>query len=1203
MSFQSASPEFGPTVHQDHLPGSFFGPSTLVELLRHRALHQGDDVGFRFLVDGERETVEWTYSDVDRKARAVAASLQAMGLEGERALLLYPSGLEFLAAFFGCLYAGVTAVPAYPPRRNRNMARIQAIAADAEAKVALTTFDVLERVQTMIADTPALQQIRWRATDQWDEQLADQWQRPDVHGDTLAFLQYTSGSTGMPKGVMLTHSNLMHNSAMITYAFEHSRSGSGVFWLPLYHDMGLIGGILQPLYMGRPNMLFSPTHFLQRPLRWLQIMTQTGATISGGPNFAYDLCTEKITAEQKKQLDLSRWSLAFNGAEPVRAETMDRFSKAFAECGFRREAFYPCYGLAEATLIVAGGYKQTEPVIRPFDADQLEQNVAAPAEGEHRSRRLVGSGGNLLDQDIVIADAETTDPLGKNRIGEIWVSGPSVAQGYWRREAETNETFEARLSDGRGPFLRTGDLGFLSDGELFVTGRLKDLIILRGVNHYPQDIELTVDRAHPHLKPGAGAAFTIGEQGEEQLVIVQETNRRRGLDFQEIVDAIRKQVATNHDLGVFAIVLLKTGSIPKTSSGKIQRHACQAGFEAGTLAALASWNAESGAVDVAPSVRRSRADDRQLDSDGMEAAADLVDDSQPGETESQLADELAGDATRDAGSVDVGATSASTANGAASPPASGPAPVAATPSDEQLQIAEQVYEQVRRIGKERVGELDWTTNIVELGLDSLERMEIVASLEETFGGRFPDAVLPTMETCGEVVEAIQTHLGGQAVERDSQPQECQVAEEDYIFSKSPEYARLQANKEHVGVDENNPYFSVHEGVTNDRTTIHGREYVNFCSYNYLGMSGDPHVVEAARDAVQRYGTSVSASRLVSGEKPLHGKLERAIADFIGTEDSIVMVGGHSTNESIIGHLFGPGDLILHDALSHNSIMQGAMLSGARRRPFPHNDWQACDRILQDIRSEYRRVLIVVEGVYSMDGDYPELPKFVEVKQKHKAYLMVDEAHSIGTMGLHGRGMSEYFDINPRDVDIWMGTLSKSFGSCGGYIAGQTELFDYLKYTAPGFVYSVGLSPSNAAAALASIELLQDQPERVDRLAGNSRLFLELARSAGLDTGGSNYTPVIPVITGNSRHAMELSRRLFERGINVQPIMYPAVEERAARLRFFITSTHTEAQIRNAVRAVAEELDAIDPDYRSGRPLPGELIESDADGGSMAMPPR
>ena len=437
-----------------------------------------------------------------------------------------------------------------------------------------------------------------------------------------------------------------------------------------------------------------------------------------------------------------------------------------------------------------------------------------------------------------------------------------------------------------------------------------------------------------------------------------------------------------------------------------------------------------------------------------------------------------------------------------------------------------------------------------------------------------------METCGEVVEAIQKYLGTEAKKRTARPSKFILPEEDYVFTKSAEFQRFQKNLEiaqNTGVS--NPFFTVHEGVTNDRTTIDGKEYINFCSYNYLGMSGEERVTEAARQAVAQFGTSVSASRLVSGEKTLHGQLESAIANFIGTETSIVFVGGHSTNETVIGHLFGSGDLILHDSLCHNSILQGAILSGARRRPFPHDDWQECNRILEEVRHEYRRVLIVIEGVYSMDGDFSNLPKYVDIKKRHKAYLMVDEAHSIGTMGLHGRGMAEHFDLDPRDIDIWMGTLSKSFGSCGGYIAGSKALVDYLKYTAPGFVYSVGLSPPNAASALASIGLLQEQPDRVAKLSHNSRLFLRLAKNAGLNTGLSKNTPVVPVITGNSENALRLADALFKRGINVQPILYPAVEESAARLRFFITSSHTEEQITSTVTAVAEELGVIDPAFK------------------------
>ena len=315
--------------HLDHLPGSFFGPSNLVDLLRHRASHQGGDTAFMFLPDGDGAELIVTHEQLDRQARAIASMLQSMNLKGERALLLYPAGLDFIAAFFGCLYAGVIAVPAYPPRRNRNMSRVEAIADDAEAKVALTTQGVLERVQMVIHDTRDLKQLHWLATDRLPDGLEAEWQNPDVHGDTMAFLQYTSGSTGTPKGVILNHANLMHNSAMISYAFEHTRSGIGVFWLPSYHDMGLIGGILQPLYMGRPNVLFPPTSFLQKPYRWLRAITRYCGTISGGPNFAYDLCVEKISDDQKAKLDLQTWSLAFNGAEPIRRNTIDRFVAAF----------------------------------------------------------------------------------------------------------------------------------------------------------------------------------------------------------------------------------------------------------------------------------------------------------------------------------------------------------------------------------------------------------------------------------------------------------------------------------------------------------------------------------------------------------------------------------------------------------------------------------------------------------------------------------------------------------------------------------------------------------------------------------------------------------------------------------------------------------------------------------------------------------
>jgi 8-amino-7-oxononanoate synthase len=372
----------------------------------------------------------------------------------------------------------------------------------------------------------------------------------------------------------------------------------------------------------------------------------------------------------------------------------------------------------------------------------------------------------------------------------------------------------------------------------------------------------------------------------------------------------------------------------------------------------------------------------------------------------------------------------------------------------------------------------------------------------------------------------------------------------------------------------NPYFNVNDGVARDTSIVNGQEMINFSTYNYLGLSGHPSVSAAAKAAVDRYGTSVSASRVASGEKPLHGELERALAELLGCQACIVFSAGHATNETVIGFMFGDGDLILHDALAHNSIQQGATLSGAKRRPFPHNDWQALDKLLTQLRPHYKKVLVAVEGVYSMDGDIPDLPRFVELREKHRFLLFVDEAHSAGVLGATGRGIGEHFKIRRTDVDVWMGTLSKSFASCGGYIAGSQALVDFIKYGAPGFVFSAGLSPANAGAAKAAIAELRAHPELVQQLHERSRLFLELAKERGLDTGMSDGSAVIPCIVGNSLISLQLSQRLAERGINVQPIVYPAVEEDGARLRFFLSATHSEAQIRKTVDIVAQELAAL-----------------------------
>ncbi len=1110
-----------------------------VGVLQHWAETRPDEVAYYF-TDAETNESRLTYAELWKEVRGLAGYLQGRcGIRpGDRVLLIYPPSLDFVVGFFACHAAGVIAVPAFPPRRNRKASRIRSIVIDADVRWALSTQSVVDQLsgESLHDDLVGIQML---GTDLESTRDINRYRMPKLSRDSLGVLQYTSGSTGSPKGVMLSHGNLIANAELILHAFELPPDTVGMTWLPTYHDMGLVGGVLLPMFIGCPNVMMSPMTFLQRPSRWLHAISKYKVHVSGGPNFAYQLCVDKVEDTDLEGVDLSTFKVAFNGAEPIRSSTIEAFTRRFAPYGFQKSSFLPCYGMAETTLIVTGGPKAGRPVLNHFDGVALDsRNVVASLGSDENSRLLVGCGRVLPDENVIIVDAETRAILPPTSVGEIWVQSPSVGQGYWQQREETEKTFHAKTADGDGPYLRTGDLGFFHDEQLYVSGRIKDMIIVRGVNRYPQDIEATVEHASEVVQAGGVAAFAMNFDGREQLVIVAETIRRRDMDWDSQLQAIRRAVTEEHDLPPDAVYLIRNSSVPKTSSGKIQRHACLHAVrdnELKTIAKWVRWEEMSGS--------RSAASDQPT---MMQAAA--------------------------------GIQYASPAN---------------------AKVVDAIMHHIRRVAGERAQLLSIETNIVlDLGLDSLERLEIARNLERTFGGRFPEQVLDEIETVGQIASAIERYLppgsearaealltgesddafGQMAGDRNGSAASAtprETVEPESSIEQFAEYRRLKATMQQMmmtGVP--NPYFTVHDGTVRDTTMIDGRELISFASYNYLGLSGHEDVCNAAAKAVREYGTSVSASRLVSGEKPIHRELETLIASWVGVDASIVMVGGHATNETTIGHLVGPGDLVLHDALSHNSIVQGALLSGAKRRPFPHNDYQTLDRMLSSIRSQFRRVLVIIEGVYSMDGDFADVPAFAEVKKRHGALLMVDEAHSFGTMGATGHGIAEHFDMDPRSVDIWMGTLSKSAASCGGYIAGSHALVELLKYTAPGFVFSVGMPPAQVAAAIASIRTLDAEPERVTRLRSRSELFLSLCKDAGLDTGASGGTPVVPVITGNSMVALRLSNRLKADGINVQPILYPAVDESAARLRFFITSEHSEEQIRYTVERVAFQISEL-----------------------------
>lgn len=1103
--------------------------TTLVDQLRYWKDAKANDVALRFLADGEDDEKTLTYSQLDARARAIAAKLISMNMRGQRALLLFQQGLDFVEAFFGCHYAGVVPVPAFPPRRNRNMGRIDSISRDAQAVLALTTSDVMGRIdKATLSDSPSLQNATWLSIDHVPNELATDWVNPKLKSDDLAFIQYTSGSTGTPKGVVLTQAHVMANCAMITEAFQVRTDDTSVSWLPLYHDMGLIGGIINPLYLGCGVTLLSPLAFLTKPVRWLNAVSKYRADVTGGPNFAYALCVERISEEQCEGLDLSPWNVAFNGAEPVRADVMARFSRKFADYGFQSKAHYPCYGMAETTLLVTGSDPHREPLVVDFvgsDLDSFRVREAQP--GSNGARRLVGCGKTVGPEEVLIVDPETCRLSPVDEIGEIWVNGPSVGLGYWKKPQETAEVFEAVLADhpNSKKYLRTGDLGFFYRNELFVSGRLKDMIIVHGVNRYPQDIEATVEACDDLLKPAGSAAFAFEREGKELLAVVCEVERRQDADWDSVIQKVRSTVTAEHELPPDAVILVRSSSVPKTSSGKIQRTACRKYFEEGSLLVVSEWY----------SWKQSEAASDKPSQDAQPATVEASDD----------------------------------------------------PAFQQA--AELVMQTVRTVARERAKSLDLDTNIVvDLGLDSLERMSIASQLEETYGGSFPTDVLQEIETIREVAKAIVTHIGSAPLDHPVKTKRGEIQTRRfesldelppsyYKIEEMPEYLRFQRTRElMLKTGNRNPFFSVHEGIIADTTQIDGRQLVSYSSYNYLGLSGNPAVTQAATDAVQRFGTSVSASRLVSGEKTIHLELERELSDFLGVEDVITFPGGHATNETVIGHLVSAGDLILHDSLAHNSIIMGAELSGARRRAFEHNNWQQLDQILSEIRTEYRRVLIAIEGLYSMDGDFPDLRKFVEVKKRHRCWLYVDEAHSLGTLGETGRGLSELFDIGRDEVEAWMGTLSKSFASCGGFIGGKRNMIEYLRYTTPGYVFAAGLPPANVGAALGAIRQLRKEPERVTRLLKNSRLFLELAKEAGIDTGMSHDSPIIPVIVGDSLKALQLSEALFLGGVNAQPIMYPAVEEERARIRFFMTAAHTEDQIRKTIDVLKDAIQRVAP---------------------------
>ncbi|OQR94824.1 fatty-acid-CoA ligase [Achlya hypogyna] len=1131
-------------------PDALASEASIVDLLRRRAEETPDKVVYVFLDDAGKESVSLTFADVDRAARRVAATLQTeAGLQkGDRVMLCYPPGLDFAMGFWGCLYAGAIGIPVYPPYPGtlvKDLPKFNRMVEDSGAKVILTNRAYYMATQLATAKSffsgavSWPKDILWYSTDAISTAMTDRYTDVACTFDDIAFFQYSSGSTSEPKAVMVSHGNI--HAQLKTWA-SICDDDTLVSWLPSYHDMGLVGFILVPCATGARCISMSPLAFIKDPALWMRTVSKYKGTHVCAPNFGYALAARKTTKAAVAKLDLRSLKQCICAAEPIRVESLEAFTEKFLPAGFDPKTFNCGYGLAEVTLVVTGQdpHVRQDPTVLVLKKSALEQRKAAVVAPKGHNPTdtvtLVGCGGPMPTFRVIVVDPETHVQLKDNAVGEIWIQGPSVAQGYWHREEYTKEQFRATLADpkrkraslgstdkshflrsgdvsivDKSHWLRSGDMGFLRNGQTFITGRLKDLIIVRGRNVCPQDVEHTVETASADVRPGCVAAFSIEtSQQEEALVVVAELRadlKKLPERLRAIASAVATAVLGEHQLRCASIVLLRPRSIPKTTSGKIQRRGTKAQFEAGTLAA-------------------------QFTLEGPPPAAAPV----------------------------SAVVESSTAEPTAAEPAVGQ--VVRTPEEIVAWLLERLAQE-----HAEAAAIDADTPWACVGLDSVAIVGLSAELGEFLGCVVPPSAFFQFDTPAKLAAAPGLATGELETQEEAAPEDAYVDEhgeikaECYDFEVFPEVLHLRGQlNELTDAGLVLPYLDV--------LTVEKKQQLNFNTYNYLGYASHPAVAQASKDAITVYGTGMSSSPIV-GQNVINTELEAALCQHFDAEASILFVGGWVTNVTTIAALVGKGDLILCDILNHNSCVNGQRLSGATILAFPHNDVAAAERILKSVRHKYRRVLIVIEGVYSMDGDVPDLPAFVALKKQHKAILFVDEAHSFGTMGKTGKGMCEYFDVPTADVDVRMGTMSKALGSVGGFILASQTVVQYLKYSAGGFVYSVGLGPANAGAALQSVKLMGAEPQRSVRLQELSAFFYDACVEAQLDVGTNvRGACVVVVYIGGTVETVRLSMLLSEHDkINVKPIVHPAVEEGKCRLRFFISYLHTEEDLRRTVAAL------------------------------------
>ena len=1152
---------------------------TIIDILRAHAFEKPDDVAITYLSARSAEPQDISYRELRVAIDAFADQLLERCSPNDVVVLVYPHSLDFVVAFLGCLAAGVIPAPASVPRKNRGRdgnhktARFATICDHARPRMLLTKDNLLEELRDRGTSFDEID--LWLTDDAVAAALRTRKSSSSVANrpleDDVAFLQYTSGSTGNPKGVVVSHANLVSNQKALTRAFGSTSETISVSWLPLFHDMGLISGFLHPLYVGGRAILFPPEAFVSDPAFWLQSVTRYGATLIGAPNFAFEMCADRIHDDDVEQLDLSTLQVAYNGAEPVLAETVRKFTHRFAPRGFQARSMLPCFGMAEATLIVSGGPPNTRPPeILAVDRAALEANTVEPCRPDAERLEIVGCGEPALGNELVIVDPETRQILPPHQVGEAWLRGPSIADRYHEDEAATLETFRAKAIQSEHSFLRTGDLGFVNEeGHFFVTGRLKELILVGGRNIYPRDVEKTVRNELSLDSRFRVVACSSKWQGTERINLLVECDGElrslaRATDetvIERIASEIRSSVADDFEAMVGDIGFIRTGAVPVTSSGKVRRKECNEilhdvdrrqaellHFSPGLRLRSEKTTAKP-TTSISPDLRRALA--------GILTVSQLETIDREGS--SVTLDDLGVDSLGKAAVIAEIERHLNIRFDSAELPANGRLAV----------LAQLVSRQKQRRRPQTQASADPVA--ANTGLEGPDTSRDLAPTDAMTDS--PDANKTSVPERPVSVDSKVTSLTD-FVQRDSRD----------LFDKTKEFREWYNDADRRGFKRYLlPVIEQRGGralVGADRYSPE-REVILYGSADYLGLAHDERVKQAAADAIMEHGCNVASVPLVAGSTPMHKVLEQELAAMMSYDACVLFPTGHSANMATIAAMCSQHDTVVVDNRVHYSILEGVRLAHCGWRTFLHNDPDNLRETLRQVRqtNSSRGILVVAEGVYGIDGDLADIDALKSVAAEFDARLMLDDAHAIGVLGPKGEGTAAQIGAR-HNPDIVMGSLSKSLGSFGGFILASHDVVDYLRFYAKAISFAVGLPTVNAGAALEAMRIIHDEPERLASLRAKSEYFRDALIAEGFDEPQVSRSTIMSLEVGDEEILREVSKELFDAGVWAEGLPFPAVSRGQERLRFRIRDCHEYDDLAYTAKATGEVCRRLIPGKRT-----------------------